>query len=293
VSDDVEGIERVCAAIATRCARREISPAVALMEMLIACEDLARVRAAVAASGDAALAALLFGHEAGAARVATMLRSDVDVPPRGGSVEDGVAFCKHLFDWSVRQSEEASVALYSLGSPALLEAATAEIVQLLDAWGLLGLHRRALDIGCGIGRMEVALASRLGRIDAIDVSAGMIEAAGRRCAGLANVHLALATGLDLAMFDAGTFDLVLAVDTFPYLVQSGMPLVSTHIVEAARVLAPRGDLVVLNFSYRDDTARDDGDVALLADSAGMEIVSSGTRPFALWNGVAFHLRRGA
>ena len=293
MSEDVASIERVCAAIAARCARGEISPAIALMEMLIASEDLARVRAAVSAAGDERLAALLVAHEAGAARVATMLRSDVDVPPQGGSVEEGVAFCKHLFDWSVRQSEEASVALYSLGSPALLEAATAEIVQLLDTWRLLGPRRRALDIGCGIGRMEVALASRLGRIDAIDVSAGMIDAARRRCAGLANVHLALASGLDLASFADGTFDLVLAVDTFPYLVQSGMPLVTTHVVEAARVLAPRGDLVVLNFSYRDDTARDVADVTALARAAGMEVVSSGTRPFALWNGVAFHLRRGA
>jgi SAM-dependent methyltransferase len=290
---EAESIESVCAAIAARCARREISPAIALMEMLIASEDLARVRAAVAASGDAALAALLVAHEAGAARVATMLGSDVDVPPHGGSVEDGVAFCKHLFDWSVRQSEEASVALYSLGSPVLLEAATGEIVHLLETWGLLGPHRRALDIGCGIGRMEVALAACLGRIDAIDVSEGMIEAAGRRCAALANVHLALASGLDLAMFEDDTFDLALAVDTFPYLVQSGMPLAATHIAEAARVLVPRGDLVLLNFSYRDDTARDVADVAALAHAARMKIVSSGTRPFALWNGVAFHLRRGA
>ena len=286
-------METATAAIAARCARGEISPAIALMEMLIASEDLARVRAAVSASGDASLVALLVAHEAGAARVATMLRSDVDVPPRGGSVEDGIAFCKHLFDWSVRQSEEASVALYSLGSPAILQAATAEIVQLLDAWGLLGAHRRALDVGCGIGRMEVALASHLGRIDAIDVSAGMIEAARRRCAGLDNVHLAVVSGLDLAAFADGAFDLVLAVDTFPYLVQSGMPLVATHMAEAARVLAPRGDLLVLNFSYRDDAARDAADVAALSHAAGMEVVSSGTRPLALWNGVAFHLRRGA
>jgi SAM-dependent methyltransferase len=285
VSDDA------CAAIAARCSRGEISPAIALMEMLIAVEDGGRVRVAALASGNAALVALLDAHDAGAARVAAMLRSGVDVPPVNGTVEDGIAFCKHLFDWSVQQSEEASVALYSLGSPALLEAATSEIARLFDAWGLVGPDRRALDVGCGIGRMEVALAPRLAAIDAIDVAAKMIDAARRRCGALPNVRLAVTGGADLSAFADASFDLVFAIDSFPYLVQSGMPLVATHLREAARVLTPRGDLVILNFSYREDVARDVADVATLGRASGLDVIASGLTPFTLWNGVAFHLRR--
>ncbi len=283
--------EGACRAILERLACRAISAPVALMEMLIASESLEVARAVVAAAGHDELTRLLDAHAVGAARVAEMLRSDVDVPPTNVPVEEGIAFCKHLFDWSVQQSEEASVALYSLGSPELLAAATREIVDVFDAWGLLGPSRRALDIGCGIGRMEVALAGRVGELHAIDVAPRMIEVARRRCEGLANVHLAIATGLDLAAFGDARFDLVFAVDTFPYLVQSGMPLVATHIREAARVLAPGGDLVILSFSYRDDAARDREDVAALARGAGFQVEVDGTAPFALWNGVAFHLRR--
>jgi len=58
----------------------------------------------------------------------------------------------------VRQSEEASVALYSLGNPELLAAATREVVERMNEWAVLAPMRDALDVGRGIGRMESALA---------------------------------------------------------------------------------------------------------------------------------------
>jgi SAM-dependent methyltransferase len=222
-----------------------------------------------------------------------MLRAGVDCPPENATIEEGVAFCRRLFDWSVQQSEEASVALYSLGSPALLDAATQEIVAALAGWGSLGADKRALDIGCGIGRMEIALSPELGAIDAIDVSEKMIAAARRRCAHLGNVTLSTCSGLDLGAFGAGRFDLVFAVDSFPYLVQSGMPLVAAHFVEIARVLRTDGELVLLNFSYRGDAHADRRDVEALAAAHGFDLLVNGETPFALWNGAAFRLRKSA
>jgi len=61
----------------------------------------------------------------------------MDSPDPAPSVEEGIAFCERLFDWSVQQSEEASVALYSLGNPELLERATREIVVQLELVGEL------------------------------------------------------------------------------------------------------------------------------------------------------------
>ncbi len=282
--------------ILARCEEGEISPAVALMEMLIETEDLERVGRALGTWMPASIQAqeiarLKSSNASGCARVVAMLRSGVDSPPKEASIEEGVAFCRGLFDWSVRQSEEASVALYSLGNPDLLFAATREIVDALKRWGALGASRRALDIGCGIGRMELALSPELGHIHGIDVSAGMIEVAQRRCASLGNVVTSTCSGLDLRAFDERAFELVLAIDSFPYLVQSGMPLARTHFAEAARVLRPNGDLIVLNFSYRGDRAADEHDVAALALEAGLEVIQNGRTPFTLWNGAAFRLRK--
>jgi cyclopropane fatty-acyl-phospholipid synthase-like methyltransferase len=283
-------------AILERCEHRVISPAVALMELLIETEDAAAVTAALP---DAAatpwsvreIRALQEANAAGCARVAAMLRSHMDRPPKGASIEEGVAFCKRLFDWSVRQSEEASVALYSLGNAELLLAATREIVAVLDGWGSLGPEKRALDIGCGIGRMEEALATKLGEIHAIDVSQEMIAVARQRCEGLPHVILSTCTGLDLHEFKTDAFDLVFAIDSFPYLVQSGMPLVGIHFAEAMRILRPGGEFVVLNFSYRDDLSIDCADVDSLARSYGFDVLVAGETPFTLWNGAAFRLRK--
>jgi SAM-dependent methyltransferase len=292
-----EGGRVECEAILRRCEAHEISPPVALMQLLIAAEDDALVSRIVRASAATssrvkAVADLLDAHAEGCARITTMLTSGMDSSAPHASVTDGIAFARRLFDWSVQQSEEASVALYSLGDPALLEAATREIVGLFDAWDLLGERRAALDIGCGIGRMEVALASRLGSVHGIDVSKEMIAAARRRCAALTNVTLSVGSGLDLAGVGDASIDFVFAVDSFPYLVQSGMALVDKHFAEAQRVLVPGGDFVVCNFSYR-DVARDRDDVRALAESHGLEVRVLGESPFALWDGVAFRLVKGA
>ncbi len=271
---DPAGHEPALRGLLSQCDAGSLSPEVALMEMLIEAKDgdavsrflLVRETASPSA---ARIRKLMEENGAGCARIVGMLRSGVDSPPEGASVEEGVAFCKRLFDWSVQQSEEASVALYSLGNPEVLEAATREIVEAFEAWGVLGGARRALDIGCGIGRLEQALSPRLGALCGIDVSSEMIAVARRRCASLPNVTLSECSGTDLRAWEDGSFDLVFAVDSFPYLVQSGMPLVAAYFSEAARVLRDGGEFIVLNFSYREDDPRDRADVEALARAAGL------------------------
>ncbi len=288
--------ESACAAILARCARAEISPAIAVMEMLIAAGSPAAVLASTRAHRGSEpsireVLRLLDEHAAGAGKVAAMLEGVLDSPPYNASPAESVAFSKRLFDWSVTQSEEASVALYSLGSADLLAEATNEIALRLQSFGVLDPARSALDIGCGIGRIEVALAPRLRAIHGIDVSPKMIEAAARRCAGLANVSLALSSGLDLADLGSAAFDLVLAVDSFPYLVQAGAALVRAHFHEVARVLARGGDFVILNFAYDRSLAQDRADVRALADESGLAVVIDGEAPFTLWNARAFVLAK--
>lgn len=282
--------------IVLRCEAGDISPAIALMELLMATQDADAVAVAVHELGDrsstgGALRELFVQHEIGCRRVAKMLQAGVDSPPQGGSVEQGVAFCRTLFDWSVQQSEAASVALYCLGSPELLLAATTEIAELLRNYGLLDGRHAVLDLGCGTGRIEVALAREVQCIVGIDVSEEMVKTARRHTAALPNVSIGLASGLGLEALADSSFDLMLAVDSFPYIVQAGFELAVRMFSEAHRVLRPGGEFVILNFSYRGDRERDRKDARALAEQHGFEVLVDGATPFQLWNGDAYRLRK--
>ncbi len=278
--------ERAAAAVLGALARGELSAPVALARLLAVepWPDALRARLAERPGADA-LVALLDRHAAGAVGAAAVLRLASEDGPRD------LAACARLFDRAVEASPEAAVAAYSLGDAGLLDEATAELVALLDRLGVLGPARRVLDVGCGIGRLERALAARVGAVTGVDVSAGMIREARARCAGLANVTLLRTSGRDLRALPDGSFDAALAVDAFPYLFQAGGPgLAGALVAEAARVLRPRGDLVVLNLSYRGDPGLDRADAAAMARAAGFELLRDGTADLELWDGRTFHFR---
>jgi predicted TPR repeat methyltransferase len=265
-----------------------LSAPVTLMQLLIETEDLAATRTAVAGFDE--LDRLLAANSAGAERIAAMLRADVDTAKPAASVEEGIAFCERLFDWSVQQSEEASVALYSLGNPELLERATAEIVAQLRSWGAVTEDTVLLDIGCGIGRLLTALAPEIRAATGVDVSAEMVKAARRRCARYDNVTVIKGDGRGLGALEDATFDVAVAVDSFPYLRQSGYELVEHFFAESVRVLKPGGQLVILNYSYSEDDEADAREVRALAEASGLELLVVGERLFELWDGVAFVLK---
>ncbi len=194
-----------------------------------------------------------------------------------------------FFDRAVAHSPEASVALYSLGDPAILAAATREIVDWLDRGRLLGDD--VLDLGCGIGRMAEALAGRCRSVLGLDVSPGMVSEARRRHGAQAHLRFEVTDGTGLDALPPGAFDLVLAVDSFPYIVQIGDALAQGHISGAARVLRPGGALAILNLSYRADPARDEADLARWSAVAGLHGSCAGTTPFRLWDGTTYVLRR--
>jgi SAM-dependent methyltransferase len=205
---------------------------------------------------------------------------------RGGN---GMAAIRGQFDRAVKIAPEASVALYSLGSPEILDRASGEIVSRLAEWGLLRADATVLDIGCGIGRIERALAPHVGAITAIDVSPGMIAEARRRYADLGNVDFALCNGRNLTAFEEKSFGLIFAVDSFPYLFAADPAVAEAHVRDAARLLQPGGKLLILNFSYRGDSDADRHDVERLACLYGFTVERCGSRDFTLWDGLAFLL----
>lgn len=194
-----------------------------------------------------------------------------------------------FFDRAAAHSPEAGVALFSLGDPAILAKATGEVVGWLQDTGLLRQDADVLDLGCGFGRVAAALAPRCRSVLGLDVSAGMVAEARRRHARLANARFETTPGRDLAALPSAAFDLVLAVDSFPYIVQAG--LAPGHISGIARALRPGSVLAVLNLSYRGDPEADCTDMADWAKACGLALEIAGARPFALWDGAAFVLRK--
>jgi SAM-dependent methyltransferase len=116
-----------------------------------------------------------------------------------------------------------------------------EIATVLAAAERLGLpaqRRRALDFGCGAGRLTRALAGRFEAAVGIDISAGMIETAWRLNADVPGCEFRQNTTSDLRQFGDGEFDLV-----YSSLVLQHLPsrdLVCGYVAEFLRVLAPGG-----------------------------------------------------
>jgi SAM-dependent methyltransferase len=194
-----------------------------------------------------------------------------------------------IFDAAARISPEGSVALYSLGDAERLAAATTEVVDWLRSERLVRPDRRVLEVGCGIGRFLTALAPGTTLMVGVDVSAVMCAEAARRCAGVSRAAVVRTGGRDLSPFQDRSFDLVLFVDSFPYVVNAG--LADAMVAEAARVLRPGGDLLVINWSYRGDAARDAADAAALASANGLDLVATPAPSLTLWDGAVHRLRK--
>ena len=282
--------------IVDRYLRAEVSASVVLMELVQHTEDtttLARILPTL--TGEPArlhaLAQHLADNEEGCRTIVRMLHQRLDSPEIAEVAAEGIERCRKLFDASVAQSEESSVALYSLGSPELLAAATDEVIGVLSSWGVLGLQRDALEIGCGIGRLMIPLSSHVRSVVGTDVSSGMIAAATRRLDGLSNTSVRLTTGQDLSAFDSESLDLVYSVDTFPYLVLAGQALVARHFNEILRVLRPGGDFVLFNYAYGRSREDANGEVLEHARDAGLQIIRADESPFKIWNAIGWQMRK--
>ena len=110
----------------------------------------------------------------------------------------------------------------------------------LDELDVAVRRRRALDFGCGVGRLTQALARTFDECDGVDIAPSMIERAyelnrfGDSCRYHVNDRD------DLKLFDDGVFDLIYS----DIVLQHIAPEFSENYVrEFTRVLAPRGVMV--------------------------------------------------
>ncbi len=114
------------------------------------------------------------------------------------------------------------------------------ILAHLSSLGVELQHRKALDFGCGVGRLTQALAPHFDEVWGVDIAPAMVELAGAcnqhgtRCRYLLN------ESDNLSLFPDRTFDFVLSLITLQH-----MPPTIAHryLREFVRVLTPGGVLV--------------------------------------------------
>ena len=283
------------------CIQHETSTEITLLRLIFASRDAAHLESLMQLVGEFAkssnqstlqeICSLYEENREGCARIMSL----PEPKPLTKSMTPGARIerLRESFDKWVEEDPGFSVALYTFGNPRLLHKTSEEVVNVLDDWGVLGSAVDALQIGCGAGRIEALLCQKVHLACGIDISANMIRAARQQAGNLENVRFHECSGRDLALFEANSFDLVYAVDSFPYIVEVGEALVDCHFAEVARVLRDGGHFVILQYSYRDDAARDLDDVRQKAAAYGYAIVREAVTPFKIWDGVGYHLRKKA
>ena len=135
-----------------------------------------------------------------------------------------------------------------------LETGKHHVARLMNEADRLMPHRRrgrALDFGCGIGRLTVALADYYDEVVGIDIANSMVEQARHRNPAPDRIRYEHNTNPDLLKFPSGCFDLVCS-----WIVLQHMPpsLIKAYVGELVRLVATGGLLV---FQLPVETVTDD------------------------------------
>ena len=114
------------------------------------------------------------------------------------------------------------------------------ILYRLRSHGVAVEHRRALDFGCGVGRLSQSLVPHFARVDGVDISPAMIDLARSLNRHGEQVSYHANDRPDLSLFADGTFDFIVT----SIVLQHIEPVVaSRYLAELCRVLAAGGALV--------------------------------------------------
>jgi SAM-dependent methyltransferase len=114
------------------------------------------------------------------------------------------------------------------------------VIRYIESLGLPLLRKKALDFGCGVGRLTQALCRNFDECYGIDIAPSMIKLADEFNRHGARCHYIVNSTDDLKVFADNTFDLIYSV----IVLQHMRPEYSKrYIEELMRVLAPNGMLI--------------------------------------------------
>jgi ubiquinone/menaquinone biosynthesis C-methylase UbiE len=117
------------------------------------------------------------------------------------------------------------------------EREIAAVMDFMMSSGASVSTRRALDFGCGIGRLTRGLASRFQSCVGFDISRIMIQLAAERNADLPNCEWLVNERDDLSPFETNGFSFVYSNIVLQHLLP---PVAERYIAEFLRVLEPAG-----------------------------------------------------
>lgn len=118
-----------------------------------------------------------------------------------------------------------------------------EIQRALDHVAALGVTlkcERALDFGCGVGRLTRALAAHFTAVDGVDAAPSMIEQARALGRDIGECHYLLNEADNLQILPSEHYDFIYSAITLQHLAPA---LIESYLGELARVLAPGGVLL--------------------------------------------------
>lgn len=98
--------------------------------------------------------------------------------------------------------------------------------------------RRALEVGCGPGRLMRPMSRHFGEIHGIDISDEMLKQAREVLKDIPHAHVHVAPESDLRMFAEDSFDFVYSYAVFQHI--PSREIVLNYLDEIARVLKPSG-----------------------------------------------------
>ena len=284
-----------------RCADGLTPPNVALMHLFIAARDEAGARTALQSAIESAQARAdagavsrllamrdLWADSPQAYEKITTFRDRETTLRRAWTTNQRVRQWASFFDRAAADSAQFHVVHYTLANERLHETATRELGELMRRWSLFDARSDVLDLGCGPGRCLELLSPQVHSITGLDISEGLLRVAAERTARLPNVRLVRGSGRDLTAVKDQRFHLIIAVDSFPYLVKARVA--HRHIRDCAALLNDGGHLLIFNYSYR-SLETDRADIRRAAQQHGLVLLKDGTRDLELWDGIAFLMQK--
>jgi 2-polyprenyl-3-methyl-5-hydroxy-6-metoxy-1,4-benzoquinol methylase len=118
-------------------------------------------------------------------------------------------------------------------------------------------YARALDLGCGVGRMSRLLAAHADEVVGIDVAHSAVRRARSTHAAASNLRFEQGDVLDLPARHDGVFDLLVIADVLYYLSPLDDAVLAGLAARAAALLAPGGICLLANhfFFFADPDSR--------------------------------------
>ena len=116
------------------------------------------------------------------------------------------------------------------------EAEIAHVFSVADTLGRPARRKRALDFGCGVGRLTRALGSRFDAALGVDISAAMVDQAQRLNEGFPAIEFSVNAAPDLALLETDSFDFVYSSMALQHI--ATVPDIERYVADFLRVARP-------------------------------------------------------